>query len=786
MECLESIYFLDLIFDECYKLTIYAIVYVGLLLTYILKFLNSIYHAVRCGKCVTCCSLEYRTPLRTPVVLERSAVYTNFKIGSIMTKKQIEITLFILSTILFAVGIYLSISIESHQKTIYWIAALLSTVGAVGPSAVDKLSFGNGGRVKSACYTPEKRLQALASVKENPTGNDNEVLKKLTFEADGRSGAERGPEDYLLFSTRALRSGFLEEALRYAYWGLYREDADKKVKAALAYRLGSVFIELGDDLLAVEKLLVAIELDPALSCPHTSLGLLYEKMGKNDDAERAYKEALRLEPGVESHQSNLKLYPDDGGVQFDPEIVRQGKTGQGAKDEVDSLANEVLCEPGLGRDVSGAEGAAVAVQEKRTKETGEASATAAADDGVRTFVIEDTLQALEGSIYDKDFENQEDGVSVDDSQNDGLPEVKNGRKEDEPASIPAEALIVEPHVPEASNRAPLEEEKDEPLEPGDKETADGLKKDEVLKAGGEGGTETPSGEEDKDNADGETSEYAFRKTAAKEPRDCIDQYNLGLLYQRMGKLEEAEKAYREALILDPAYVKTHNNLGLLYQRMGRDEEAQVSYTEALRLDPAFSWAYSNLGSLYKKMGKYEEAEKAYREALRLDPSDAIAEYNLGLLYQALGRNDESEKAYVEALRLEPNYVKVHFNLGNLYKKMGKKGEAELSYREALRIEPNDASAQYNLGLLYHSMERYDDAEESYMAALTINPEYIKSHNNLGILYEKMNRQSDAERSYKRAIALDPNYVKARNNLALLHKKMSQAVLPQGETGERRA
>ncbi len=690
-----------------------------------------------------------------------------------MTKKQIEITLFIFSTILFTVGIYLSISIESHQKTIYWIAAVLATVGAVGPSAVDKLSFDSDLRVKPCCYTPEKRLDLLASVGENPTENDNEVFRKLLTEAQGRSAAERSPEDYLVLSTRALRGGSLEEALRYAYWGLYKEDGDIKVKAALAYGLGSVFVEVGNDPLAEEKFHRAIELDPAFSLPHGSLGLLYEKVGRNDDAKKAYKEALRLGPGVESHKTNLSLFykktekkevsneerqvsstlaAGDDGAQLDPGIRAQVKGAPRPMDEVEGSVSGVVHELGW----PPADEGQVSVREKMTKETGEVNSPADATYGALSDDLKEMIEALQGDNNEEGNGDEEAGVTDDDltDAQGKLLEVNSDHKGDVAAGVQADAK-------EVLDKTLFEAEKG-----GHQEVA------------GENTAEVPQGEDGKVKESSETPEYMFQKTARKEPRDCIEQYNLGLLYQRMGKLEEAEKAYREALILDPAYVKTHNNLGLLYQRTGRDEEAQTSYREALRLDPAFSWAYSNLGSLYKKMGKYDEAEKAYREALRLDPCDAIAEYNLGLLYQALGKNDEAEKAYTEALRLEPGYVKAHFNLGNLYKKMGKKEEAEKAYRKALRLEPGDASAQYNLGLLYHSMGRCDDAEEAYMAALTINPEYIKSHNNLGILYEKMKRQGDAEMSYKRAIALDPNYAKAKNNLALLRKKMSPPVAPR--------
>lgn len=57
---------------------------------------------------------------------------------------------------------------------------------------------------------------------------------------------------------------------------------------------------------------------------------------------------------------------------------------------------------------------------------------------------------------------------------------------------------------------------------------------------------------------------------------------------------EAIDRYREGLALCPNDDVAHNELGELYLRLGRKDEAAAEFTEALRLNPNFSRAQKNL------------------------------------------------------------------------------------------------------------------------------------------------------------------------------------------------
>ena len=220
---------------------------------------------------------------------------------------------------------------------------------------------------------------------------------------------------------------------------------------------------------------------------------------------------------------------------------------------------------------------------------------------------------------------------------------------------------------------------------------------------------------------------------------------LAVIYDYVGRRDEAEKEYREALRINPDYADAHINFGNLLYDMGREEDAEAQYREALRINPDSAGAHYNLGNLLKYLGRTEDAEAEYREALRINPDYADAHINFGNLLKETGKKDDAEVEYREALRINPDSAGAHYNLGNLLKYLGRTEEAEVEYREALRINPDSAVAHNNLGNLLGNMGRKEDAEAEYREALRINPDSAEAHANLGILYSKTGSNEEAKK-----------------------------------------
>ncbi len=153
----------------------------------------------------------------------------------------------------------------------------------------------------------------------------------------------------------------------------------------------------------------------------------------------------------------------------------------------------------------------------------------------------------------------------------------------------------------------------------------------------------------------ETAEAALRKALELDP-DLTDAHNnLGALYDRMGRKDDAEREYRLALAA-PAYPtpeKVHLNLGLLYASQGRDEEAIHEYRKAVELSPKYYQAHFELAALLDRTGRLDEAVREYEVAAPGYSSSGDYFYRLGFGYFRIGDRSRAREKLTRAIEISP-------------------------------------------------------------------------------------------------------------------------------------
>ena len=88
---------------------------------------------------------------------------------------------------------------------------------------------------------------------------------------------------------------------------------------------------------------------------------------------------------------------------------------------------------------------------------------------------------------------------------------------------------------------------------------------------------------------------ALETAAAEYPDDRLTlQSRCQFLFDH-GTAEEAERALRSLIDRDASDAEAHHNLGTLFMRSGRHEEAIVAYRQSLRYRPNYAATYLNLG-----------------------------------------------------------------------------------------------------------------------------------------------------------------------------------------------
>lgn len=115
-------------------------------------------------------------------------------------------------------------------------------------------------------------------------------------------------------------------------------------------------------------------------------------------------------------------------------------------------------------------------------------------------------------------------------------------------------------------------------------------------------------------------------------RPSYKEYDAAVTSMRAGQEFVAEQIFRTMTQVYPSLSGPHVNLGLIYLRHHRLQEAQDAFKKALVLKPDLAVAHNALGIIYRREGNFEKAQRAYEASLKADPHLADAHANLGMLY----------------------------------------------------------------------------------------------------------------------------------------------------------
>ena len=108
-----------------------------------------------------------------------------------------------------------------------------------------------------------------------------------------------------------------------------------------------------------------------------------------------------------------------------------------------------------------------------------------------------------------------------------------------------------------------------------------------------------------------------------------------------GDWQSAEQRYQKALELAPYWAEVFVNLGVVYNRLGRIEDAIRSFTAAAKLDKNLVAAPLNLGITQFRASRHQEALPPLRRVIQLEPQNSQARQLIALSLIALERFREA-------------------------------------------------------------------------------------------------------------------------------------------------
>jgi superkiller protein 3 len=255
----------------------------------------------------------------------------------------------------------------------------------------------------------------------------------------------------------------------------------------------------------------------------------------------------------------------------------------------------------------------------------------------------------------------------------------------------------------------------------------------------------------------------LKEAAKASPRDSRVQYQLGVVYRKLGREDEA----RKALALSKELRERDNNESQLRRECAEKLE-QGPRDEAHALcdqlyDPDNTERLTTLGTLYGQHGDPEKALQSFRRAAELAPQSPQTQYNLAMAYYQLRRFDEAQVPLAGALKRWPDLFQLNSLYGAVLLELGEvqKGYAALHHAHELNPQdPATADLLYRAALAFakksQETRQYAESLRYLGEAAQLRPKEPEPHQRMAEIYTLTARSAEATAEQREAERLARN------------------------------
>ncbi|MDO8655032.1 MAG: tetratricopeptide repeat protein [bacterium] len=147
---------------------------------------------------------------------------------------------------------------------------------------------------------------------------------------------------------------------------------------------------------------------------------------------------------------------------------------------------------------------------------------------------------------------------------------------------------------------------------------------------------------------------ALEEATRLEPKNPDYRADLGILYAKQDKVEEARFQLEQALLLDSRHKEARKQLALLAEHEGDTERAYAAMRETALLFPEDGDILFQLGRMEYNRGNAKAAIELFERVIAAAPSDSNARYALAVALEKEGRKEEALQHFEKVLLLNPD------------------------------------------------------------------------------------------------------------------------------------
>jgi cytochrome c-type biogenesis protein CcmH/NrfG len=196
------------------------------------------------------------------------------------------------------------------------------------------------------------------------------------------------------------------------------------------------------------------------------------------------------------------------------------------------------------------------------------------------------------------------------------------------------------------------------------------------------------------------SETLFRHALAVTANNDVAENNLGIVFLRQGKVDEAISLLQTAVDLRPDNSPAHDNLAKALLQKGQVADALIHYRKLLELQPDNIEVHNIVGTVLIQQGRVGEGVEEWQKVLAIQPDNGNAMSNLAWVFatapdQSLRDGPKAVGLAEQALRISGGRIPILFRtLAAAYAESGEFSKAIQTAQQGIEL----ANSQGNSGL----------------------------------------------------------------------------------------
>ncbi|QDT40357.1 SPBc2 prophage-derived glycosyltransferase SunS [Gimesia alba] len=252
-------------------------------------------------------------------------------------------------------------------------------------------------------------------------------------------------------------------------------------------------------------------------------------------------------------------------------------------------------------------------------------------------------------------------------------------------------------------------------------------------------------------------------------------FRQAMLHHHFGRLIDAEKTYLRVLneqtdrhftSIDVGLCgyKTRHNLAVVYDDMGKHEQAEEQWRLIIKEIPNYTTAWKCLGETLLKARKLEQVEQ-----LTMTMCGQVETHIDGFILSARlleqqGDPNQAIELLEKKLTQKPQELGLLRELCRLHFEQSTLEDSLNVLHKLAEQDPGDASAFHNLGTAYLQLNQFEEAVTNYRKSLEIRPNSAETWNLLGHVYHNQGDILNAKNAWQETLRIFPGHKEASQQL----------------------